>query len=380
MSLRVAIKPKMLKWAITRAGDRGDALHEKFPALHDWIAGDSQPTLKQLESFAKAAYIPIGYLFLPDPPDEALPIADLRTMGSKRIGASSIDLLDTVHLCQQRQDWYREYSERNGDSAHEYVGSVTIKDSADKVAGAIRKQIDFSLEDQRSSLTADDTLRHFIGKAEEAGILVMMSGVVGSNNRRTLDPEEFRGFAIADPYAPLVFINGADAKAAKLFTLAHELAHIWLGESAVSNAGLASQPNHTTETWCNRVAAELLVPSESLRKELGREPLSKLQALARSYKVSTLVILRRLLDLKAIDRDEFRETYQRELRKLTPTRVSGGGDFYLTQAVRLSRRFAKALIASTLEGHTLFTDAFQMLGISKDKTFRELGTQLEVIV
>ena len=209
----------------------------------------------------------------------------------------------------------------------------------------------------------------------------MVSGVVGSNNKRVLNPEEFRGFALADKVAPLVFINGADTKAAQMFTLAHELAHIWLGKSAVSDAGIASSTTQNVEAWCNRVAAEFLVPLAELRRELGTDdPFVAVQKLARAFKVSTLVILRRLLDAEAITRSRFEAAYTAEVKRLTEKMSSsGGGNFYLTQGARLSRRFARALITSTLEGQTLFRDAFQMLGIKKEKTFRELGRSLEVL-
>src|SRR5258708_21057731 len=101
--------------------------------------------------------------------------------------------------------------------------------------------------------TWTEALRRFIEQADALGVLVMVNGVVGSNNRRKLDPQEFRGFALADNLAPLVFINGADSKAAQMFTLAHELSHIWLGLSAVPHPQPSLVPEHDAERCCNLV-------------------------------------------------------------------------------------------------------------------------------
>jgi Zn-dependent peptidase ImmA (M78 family) len=226
--------------------------------------------------------------------------------------------------------------------------------------------------------TWTEALRRFIEQADAIGVLVMVNGVVSNNNYRKLDPDEFRGFALSDPLAPLVFINGADTKAAQMFTLAHEIAHIWLGQSALSDIAPISTPTHDVERWCNEVAAELLVPLAVLRSELRRneELRDALDRLARRFKVSTLVILRRIHDAGVLKKEQFWRAYQQELDRLSAIAKSSGGDFYLTQGARVGKRFARALITSTLEGQTLHRDAFRLLGFSKLATFRELGHSL----
>jgi Zn-dependent peptidase ImmA (M78 family) len=203
--------------------------------------------------------------------------------------------------------------------------------------------------------------------------------VVGNNTHRPLDPCEFQGFALVDDLAPVVFINGADFKAAQMFTLAHELAHLWLGQSAVSDAGAAFVPTHEKERWCNQVAAELLVPLDVVSKEFkSSEALhTEVKRLKKQFKVSGLVVLRRLFDAQQLTESAFHDAYSRELASFRKSPKGAGGSFYLTQAVRVSKRFARAVIESTFEGRTLFRDAFDMLGTPKDKTFREFVRNLE---
>ncbi len=378
--MRVDVSDSMLRWARERSGKTLDELSRTFPNLADWESGASKPTFKQLEALARATYTPFGYLFLPEPPVETLPIPDFRTLGGRRFDIPSPNLLDTVYVCQQRQDWYREYAQQTGEPPLAFVGSARLSDPVEDVANAMRTTLGFELEAQRACSTWTDALRQFIGQADGAGVLVMCSGVVGSNNRRRLDSEEFRGFALADSRAPLVFINGADTKAAQMFTLAHELAHIWLGQSALSDAGAISVPTQRVEAWCNRVAAEFLAPLELVRQEFhsGMPYDEEVSRLARRFKVSTLVVLRRVYDSGGLTRDAFERAYVAEERHLRALPRSSGGDFYLTQAARVSKRFARALYVSTLEGGTLYRDAFRMLGIAKSATFNEMGRSLGI--
>ena len=325
-------------------------------------------------------HAPIGYFFLTEPPEESLPVPDFRTMGNDAIGGASPDLLDTVYLSQQRQDWYRDYARLNREPPVDFVGSFRAGMDIVEAATQMSSALSFSPNDRGSNW--GEALGRLIEAADRLGVLVMVSGVVGSNTHRKLDPHEFRGFALADELAPVIFINGADTKAAQIFTLAHELAHIGLGESGVDDADMSVQVNSATERWCNEVAAEFLVPAELLRSVvLDRNDITEqLERLARRFKVSTLVVLRRFFDVGILTFEQFREVYVEELDRVLAIMSSrgSGGNFYNTQPTRVSKRFARALIESTQEGRTLYRDAFQMLGFKKLETFNELATRLGV--
>lgn len=379
--IRVEIKPELLSWARERAGLEVDSLSHRFPKITAWESGTVNPTLKQVEEFAKATHTPVGFLFLDEPPVENIPIPDFRTIRNKPVARPSPDLLDMIYVCQQRQEWYRDFARSERISALSFVGSVSLQSSVESTATIIRRALGFDIDQRRQIPTWTEALRLFIGQADEAGIMVMCSGVVLNNNHRPLDPEEFRGFALSDSLAPLVFINGADSKAAQMFTLAHELAHIWLGQSAVSDSQASLVPDHQVERWCNNVAAELLVPLEIFKHDYdgGLSLRSELDRLAKRFKVSTLVILRRIHDAGGLTEDEFWGEYEKELKRLLAISKSSGGNFYLTQAARVSKRFARALVISTLEGQTLHRDAFRMLGFAKFDTFQKLGRSLGVM-
>jgi Zn-dependent peptidase ImmA (M78 family) len=379
--MRVEVRPRLLEWARDRSGIDEGSLYRRFRNYDKWLREEMQPTLGQLEDFARATHTPIGYLFLPEPPVEVIPIPDFRTIENKRIEKPSPNLLETLYICQQRQEWYRDFILSNKEEPLAFVGSATLKSNIEEIAANIRTALGFDVDERRVTPTWTEALRRFIEQVDKLGLLVMVSGVVGNNNYRKLDPDEFRGFALADRMAPLIFINGSDTKAAQMFTLAHELAHVWLGQSALSNIAPITAPANETEAWCNSVAAEILVPLDVFCRELrpSEDLRSSLERLARHFKVSTLVVLRRMFDAGIFKKEDFWNHYRHELERLKAISKSSGGDFYLTQGARIGKRFARALIASTLEGQTLHRDAFRLLGFSKLSTFRELGHTLGVI-
>lgn len=379
---KLNVRADILEWALDRAGQSVGNFSKKFPKLTSWLSGEDQPTLRQLEDFARATRAPIGYFFLAKPPVERVPIPDFRTMRAEVIKRPSPDLLDTIYICQQRQEWYRDYARVTGERPFPFAGSAKVTKDVVRVAADMRDALAFDLNERQEMRTWEEALRRFIEQAENLGALVMVTGVVGSNNRRKLDPQEFRGFALCDPLAPLVFINGADTKAGQMFTLAHELAHLWLGESGLTDTEPRTAPTNAVENWCNRAAAELLAPLAAVKGELrpGESLREAMDRLARRFKVSTLVILRRIHDAGALAKERFWREYDAEVVRLTSLPRTQGGSFYLTTAARVGKRFARALVTSTWEGRSSFTEAFHLLGFKKMTTFRELGESLGVAV
>jgi len=378
----IAASIPVLRWAAERARLHDSELAARFHKWPLWLSGEAQPTLKQLEDFAHLTHTAFGYFFLPQPPALALPVPDFRTFRDEALAEPSSDLLDTLYLCQQRQNWYRDHARMHGLQALPFVGSASVREAPEAVAQRLRQALGLSTEARRQMPTWTDALRQLIAKAEDAGVMVMVSSVVGSNSHRKLDVGEFRGFALTDGLASLIFMNGADSKAAQMFTLAHELAHVWLGATGVSDTQAGQVPEQQTERWCNQVAAELLMPLEDLRAaHQPNAPIpDEIQRLAREFKVSTLVALRRLFDAGYINRTALWQYYRDEQERLRTLkeRSRPGGDFYRSLGARTSKRFARALVSSTLEGLTSFPDAFRMLGMRKTATFYEAARELGV--
>jgi hypothetical protein len=197
---RVEVRPALLRWARERASVEPADLVRRFPRLAEWESEEVCPTRKQLERFAKATRTPLDYLLLSEPPVERVPIPDFRTGGNRRNDLPSPDLLDSIQFCRQRQEWYREFARSQGNHPLSFVGSAKLNSDIEATATAIRTALGFDLEDRRK--TWNDALRLLIQQADALGILVMVSSVVGNNNYRRLDADEFRGFALADDLAP----------------------------------------------------------------------------------------------------------------------------------------------------------------------------------
>ena len=380
------ITPSILAWARHRRGldstELAPSLNVKPEAIDAWEAGDRRPTFRQAHRLAQALHVPFGYLFLSEPPIEELPIPDFRTFAGETPRQPSPDFLDLLNDVLTKQQWFREYRLSEGVEELPFVGRFRPTDPEEVVAGDIREVIDIGGARDRAT-NWENFLRELSLNAERSGIMVMRSGVVGNNGHRPLDVEEFRGFTITDEVAPLIFINGQDFKGAQTFTLAHEMAHLWAGLPGVSNPdyGLNSQQRETSvEKFCNRVAAEALVPGEDFRKRWqtdGARLEDNLRPLVRHYKVSAMVILRQAHDYDFIPTNLYWEGYRQLLERGKSAEGSreSGGNFHHTLTARNGVEFTQAVISCASEGTLLSRDAADMLGV-KVKTLPAIADHL----
>ncbi len=364
---RVAVSKEIICWALERSNRTIEDLQSRFPKIEQWVKGEVQPTLRQLESLAKITLIPLGFFFLHEPPEEHLPFPFFRTHTDEDINTPSPELLQTVHVMQQRQAWMREYLMEEGHAELPFVNSVQVQENVVAVAQLIREKLGLEERWAAQQPTWTEALRAFREAIEEAGILVVVNGILENNTHRKLNPSEFRGFVLVDGYAPLIFVNGSDSKAAQMFTLAHEIAHVFLGSSAAFDLREMQPADDPTEQVCNSIAAELLIPENDLRSlwSVVENDLEPFQAIAREYKVSVLVAARRALDIALINKDTFLEFYQGYLtdeRRQAASRAPGG-DFYNSQNVRVGRRFASIVARAVKEGKLLYSEAYKLTGL-----------------
>ncbi len=335
---------------------------EAHPTLRE-----AHPTLRQAQNIAGILNVPLGYLYLSEPPSLTTELPDLRTVSGDPVQNPSPELLDVLYDVLRKQSWYREYRESQIIEPLPFVGRFSTSDPPDVIARSIARSLAVDHEMRRQSGSWQAFLTAFVRRAENVGVLVFRSGIVESNTHRPLSVDEFRGFAIADDVAPAVFINAQDAKVAQTFTLAHELAHIWIGESGVSNPNYAiradEQVNHV-DRLCDKVATEVLVPEAEFlaRWRDSADTDTKIRTLSAHFRVSRFVVLRRAFETGEIAQPEFRARYDEFLDDYHAP--SGeGGNFYHLFLARNSATLTFTLLTASAEGAIAQLDAARLLNV-----------------
>ncbi|NWD68599.1 ImmA/IrrE family metallo-endopeptidase [Pseudomonas gingeri] len=368
MSQAAFVTPSLLTWSRERAGMSTTQVAKKLPVkperVEEWEAGETKPTFLQAQKWANLAHIPFGFLFLRQPPVEQLPLPDLRTVGGIAPQHPSLELLDTVKDAIRKQDWYLEYLQSHERQPLPFVGRFSSHSHVNDVVDDIRRTL--GVNPDISRLDYEKYSRTLINAAENAGILVMRSGIALGNTHRKLEVGEFRGFAISNAWAPVVFINSADAPGARLFTLLHELAHIWIGSSGVSDGSTTA--GREDERFCNAVAGEFLAPEGQFRAcwnaDIAWE--NNLPPLSARFHISKLAVGRRALDLGYITQAQYGTYYLKALKAFQDEK-GGAGDYYRNTTAKNSTRLSKAVLTEAMSGRMLLRDAGHLLGVQPTK-------------
>lgn len=370
MRTEINVKPDILTWAVARAGYDLTEFSKKVPNLQKWLKGEKNPTIKQLEAFSKKVHLPFGYLFLSEPPKEKLPIPFFRTNKRKNKDVS-INVYDTILLMQQRQDWLRNYLQDNHFERLKFVGRYEGVFDVLKIVNDIRKTLKLNESWAREFGTWEESLNKLTDRIEDVSIITVFNGVVENNVYRKIAVDECRGFVLVDEYAPFMFVNNTDSKAAQLFTIVHELAHIWTGHSAAFDFRKLQPADDPIEVLCDKIAAEFLVPENAFTDFWANYP--DIKKASRHFKVSQVVIARRALDTGKITKEEFFDFYNEYKHRESNKKENSpsGGNFYATTRKRLSPTFAAHINNAVNTGQLLHRDAYKLTSLKGDtyKTF-----------
>lgn len=385
MAKGVIVKPIIIQWAIQSAGKDVSGLSDKFDKIDKWTSEESELTVSELNKLSKELRIPFGYFFLPEPPDEDIQLLKYRTVDNEEQAKPSRDLIDTIKYMEKRQSFMRDALIEDGFLPHEFVGSVTINENPEGLAAKITQELKLKKNWNKNNPRTFNVLREAISNL---GILVMQNGVVGNNNHRVLNVAEFRAFVLIDHYVPLIFLNARDSTNAKVFSLSHELVHIWLGVDELYNDNFTTNQifnNSKLESFCNEVAAEMLLPLSSIKSTLDpqHDIYTNIKHISKVFNVSELVVCIRLKVKKIIDGKEFNEVYANILTEMRENLLGkqlqekkSGGDYYATNGSRLDARFTTTVSRKAIEGKILYTEAYELVG-AKGKTYDNLIKYVE---
>ena len=386
MQLReVDITPRVAEWARTSAGFSREEAASRIGRSEDeiaaWESGQLKPSMAQIRKACDVYKRPLAVFFLPEPPQDFATLRDFRRLPDDMPKEYSPNLRFLVRQTYARQEWLSDFLQAEDHSPLGFVGSARLSDDPLRLAERIRETIGLTPGEIRDCRTRDDALNLWMSRAETNGIFVFQAG----NLRwEKIDVIEARGFALSDRHTPFIFLNAQDAKAAQVFTLAHELIHLWLDESGVSNLRTVAKPTTETdaiEVFCNRVAAEVLVPQNAFQerwrqKDADRTLDERIQSHSTYFKVSEWVIARRLLDWGQISKltyDKLTQDYDRQWRearareKEHQAEAEGGPSYFRLKLMNNGSAFSRVVLSAYDGGDISGRDASSLLGVKLNK-------------
>lgn len=381
------VKTNILKWVLETSSD---LLSEKWKnKIESWLTGKRMPTIVQLRDLSKASHISFGDFFLDNPPKSDLPLLNYRTINNSKVINPSKDLIEVVNQMELRVDWLQDYYQNEGLEAISFVGQGRTKTnlSVEEKAKSILSYFELK---SGWNLNTKDAFNFLKNKVEDARITVILGSYVGRQNRRSLNIEEFRAFVLVNDYAPLIFINTRDSQNARLFSLVHELVHIWMGDSELFNNNFVSFPQYlkpTSEQEINKIVEQILFPKNKFmqiwkNKKNTDSKVNQVYLTAKQFNTSpiaTAIVARRyhLVNQKIISQIKIETAKNTEKRREKQRKSHVGPLYYDLILTNLDHNFARSVINSTESGQTSYTEAFNLLGVPGNKGYQEIKSRLE---
>ncbi|MFA7533398.1 MAG: ImmA/IrrE family metallo-endopeptidase [Tissierellaceae bacterium] len=361
---RIEIPKEIYLWAIKESKKDLEEIKLKFKNIEMWISKEILPTYRQIEQLANYLRVPLGYMFLNKPPKTDIIQTEFRTIGNK-VPEVSTELRDTLYNIGRKRDWLSDYRKKKGweKLVPDELLNLGVRDTYDisTVSKEYLELNEFWYKDYKNNREAFDYLRR---KLENKGITVMQNGVVGTNNHRKLNINEFRGFLLYDELAPIIFINNNDSPTGKIFTLIHEYIHFLLQEDDILTEYDVIIDNGN-ETEINKITAEFLMPISHI-KELwddSRQGVQQVEELSKVLHVSMIALAIRLKNMDKINQKLLKEIEQYTKKRWEDSNkeTSSGGNYYYTSRSRFGDSFLTTVVQGTESGDISYTDAFRLL-------------------
>lgn len=378
-TIHYEVKRDVLLWAIKESQKSMNDIELKFSKINEWISGDSAPTMKQIESLANFLKVPFGYMFLATPPKTNVMKVEFRSIDNK-LPEVSKNLKDTLLEMDRNQSWMSELRQDLGWDKLDIIKNFDIKvnDKAAivEVAKLAKKLLALEEEWYLSHSTNENAYNYLREKLENAGILVMQNGVVGFDTHRKLELNEFRAFMLYDDYAPLIFVNGTDSAAGKIFSLMHEFVHILYQQDDIISESSRVEIK-ANERKINQIAAEILIPQEVIKAKWieleNKEELARIDTISKMLKVSSYAVAVKLSEMRMIA-DNIVAVIASRSQNIK--RSTSGGDFYKNYYAKMSSNFLKSVVSQTESGNLSYTYAFKLLGGIKGNVYNQIRGEI----
>jgi Zn-dependent peptidase ImmA (M78 family) len=254
-----------------------------------------------------------------------------------------------------------------------FVGSMKMSDGVEAVLSSIQETLGITSAALYAQASAPEAFSLLRGRTEKIGVFVLLRGDLGSHHS-AIDLETFRGLALADDVAPFVVVNDQDSRAAWSFTLLHELAHLWLGQTGVSG----ERAELSIERFCNDVASQFLLPADELNQlslagtsnaEVIRE---RIAGFAGTRNLSSTMVAYRLYRARRLNdetwnylRNTFRERWfqERGRQRERGREQEGGPNFYVVRAHRVGSALLNLVERMMGAGALTTSKAGKVLGV-----------------